>query len=124
MAARRQPVQTVPEHFMQAGVGTPDGTDVAGRLEPLATAAPGLLTAVYRGVLATALEHGITTAERAGAWERSLQRDAQRFPTRPTLWPLLVRALASGRIGAAVQDAGAMLASPADAVARAGQGHD
>lgn len=82
----------LPELFAKAGAGTPDGTDVAGRLEPLAVAAPGLLTAVYRGVLATALEHGISTAERASAWELSLQRDAQHFPDRPTRWPLLVSA--------------------------------
>jgi hypothetical protein len=50
------------------------------------------LASVYRGVLATALEHGITTAERARTWELELQRDAQRFPDRPTLWPLLVSA--------------------------------
>jgi SAM-dependent methyltransferase len=66
----------LPELFAQAGAGTPDGTDVAGRLEALATAA----------------EHGITTAARADAWERSLQRDAQRFPDRPMRWPLLVSA--------------------------------
>jgi SAM-dependent methyltransferase len=82
----------LPQLFAQAGIGAPDGTDVAGRLEPLAASAPGLFTAVYRGVLATALEHGITTADDARAWERALQRDAQRFPDRPTRWPLLVSA--------------------------------
>jgi hypothetical protein len=32
------------------------------------------------------------TAERAGAWELSLERDARRFPDRPKRWPLLVSA--------------------------------
>jgi SAM-dependent methyltransferase len=82
----------LPQLFAESGVGTPDGTDVAGRLEQFATAAPGLFAPVYRGVLATALAHGITTEADAGAWELSLLRDAQRFPDRPTRWPLLVSA--------------------------------
>jgi SAM-dependent methyltransferase len=82
----------LPQLFAQAGVGTPDDTDVAGRIEPLATAAPRLFAPVYRGVLATALAHGITTEPDAGAWELALRRDAQRFPDRPTRWPLLVSA--------------------------------
>ena len=54
----------LPELFARAGIGAPDGTDVAGRLEPLADA-QGLFTGVYSGVLATAIAHGLTTQERA-----------------------------------------------------------
>jgi SAM-dependent methyltransferase len=82
----------LPEMFARAGIGAPDGTDVAGRLEPLRSAAPGLITAVHRGVLATAIAHGITTEARAATWECQIARDARRFPDRPTLWPLMIGA--------------------------------
>jgi SAM-dependent methyltransferase len=82
----------LPELFGLAGIGVPDGTDVAGRLEPFATAGPGLLTGVLRGVLDAAIAYGITTAADAAALQRRLSSDAERFPQRPTLWPLLVGA--------------------------------
>ena len=81
----------LPELFAQAGIGRPDGTDVAGLLEPLAKA-QRMLTGVYAGVLSTAITHGITTEERAAAWRSEIARDAERFPDRPTLWPLLIGA--------------------------------
>jgi ubiquinone/menaquinone biosynthesis C-methylase UbiE len=81
----------LPELFAQAGIGTPDGTDVAGRIEPLAHARH-MLTGVYAGVLSTAITHGITTEERAAAWRSQIARDAERFPERSTLWPLLIGA--------------------------------
>ena len=80
----------LPELFVRAGIGAVDGTDVAGRLEPFGTAGPGLLTGVLRGVLDAAISHGVTTAADAAALERRLASDAERFPERPTLWPLLV----------------------------------
>ena len=81
----------LPELFARAGIGAPDGTDVAGRLEPLADA-QGLFTGVYSGVLATAIAHGLTTQERADAWRTEFARDVERHPERPALWPLLMGA--------------------------------
>jgi SAM-dependent methyltransferase len=81
----------LPELFAQAGIGAPDGTDVAGRLEPFADAQT-MLTRVYAGVLRAAIAYGITTEERAAAWRSQIARDAERFPDRPTLWPLLMGA--------------------------------
>jgi hypothetical protein len=82
----------LPELFRLAGIGAVDGTDVAGRLEPFSAAGPGLLTGVLRGVLGAAIGHGITGAADAAALERRLAADAERFPDRATLWPLLVGA--------------------------------
>jgi hypothetical protein len=79
----------LPELFAQAGIGAPDGTDVAGRLERLADAQT-LFTGVYCGVLATAIAHGVTTERRAAEWRSAFARDVTRFPDRPTRWPLLI----------------------------------
>jgi ubiquinone/menaquinone biosynthesis C-methylase UbiE len=81
----------LPELFAHARIGAPDGTDVSGRLEPLAEAQP-VLTAVYRSVLSTAIAHGITTEQRAAATLSEVGGDVERFPSRPTLWPLLIGA--------------------------------
>ena len=79
----------LPELFAEAGIGAPDGTDVAGRLERLADAHT-LFTGVHSGVLATAIAHGVTTERRAARWRSAFARDVARFPDRPTLWPLLI----------------------------------
>jgi SAM-dependent methyltransferase len=81
----------LPELFARAGIGAPDGTDVAGRLEPLADA-QRMLVGVYKSLLPTALARGITTEERAAAWLSDIARDAERFPDRPFVWPLLIGA--------------------------------
>jgi ubiquinone/menaquinone biosynthesis C-methylase UbiE len=81
----------LPELFAQAGIGAPDGTDVSGHLEPLADA-QRMFSTVYRSVLPTAVAHGITTQERAAATLSEVARDAERFPARSTLWPLLIGA--------------------------------
>ena len=81
----------LPQLFAQAGVGVPDGTDVAGRLESLA-GGRALLERVLRSVLPTALAHGITTEEEAAAMFAAFDRDANRFPDRPFMWPLLIGA--------------------------------
>ena len=81
----------LPLLFAQAGIGSPDGTDVAGRLEPLATA-QRMFTGVYAGVLDTALQHGLTTPERSAAWSAAITADADRHPDAPALWPLLIGA--------------------------------
>jgi ubiquinone/menaquinone biosynthesis C-methylase UbiE len=81
----------LPQLFAQAGVGIPDGTDVAGRIEPLATGRL-IMEGSFRSVLPTALAHGVTTEHRATAALASIDRDAARFPDRPVLWPLLIGA--------------------------------
>ncbi len=81
----------LPQLFAQAGVGAPDGTDVAGRIEPLATGRI-LLEHTFRSLLPAALAHGITTAASAAETLASIDRDASQFPDCPLLWPLLVGA--------------------------------
>jgi len=81
----------LPQLFAQAGVGTPDGTDVAGHIEPLATGRT-IMEGAFRSVLPTALAHGVTTEAGAAATLASIDRDATRFPDRPVLWPLLIGA--------------------------------
>jgi SAM-dependent methyltransferase len=81
----------LPALFARAGIGTPDGTDVAGRLEPLANAQTAF-TGVFRSVLPTAIAHGITTEQQAASWTAAIAIDAQRHPDRPALWPLLIGA--------------------------------
>ncbi len=81
----------LPDLFAQAGIGPPDGTDVSGRLAPLAET-HHMLTGVYMSILPAALAHGITTEAQAATTLENFARDAQRFPERPTLWPLLVGA--------------------------------
>ena len=81
----------LPEVFVQAGIGVPDGTDVSGHLEPLAEA-HGMFSAAYTSVLPTAIGHGITTDRHATATLSQITRDAERFPSRCALWPLLIGA--------------------------------
>jgi ubiquinone/menaquinone biosynthesis C-methylase UbiE len=81
----------LPQLFAEAGVGTPDGTDVAGRIEPLAIGRI-LVENSFRSVLPTALAHGVTTEADAAATLAAIDRDATRFPDRPLLWPLMIGA--------------------------------
>jgi SAM-dependent methyltransferase len=77
--------------FAQAGIGAPDGTDVAGRIEPFG-AGRVMLEGVFRSLLPVALAHGLTTEDAAAAALDALDRDAARFADRPMLWPLLIGA--------------------------------
>jgi len=54
----------MPLHFAAAGLGEPDGTDVAGQLRPLAEIG-GLFQAVYQSMHPAELRFGLTT-EAAG----------------------------------------------------------
>jgi SAM-dependent methyltransferase len=81
----------LPELFAQVGIGDPDGTDVAGRLEPLATGR-AILERTFRSALPSALAHGITTEERAEAALAAFDRDVALHPQRPMLWPLMIGA--------------------------------
>ena len=78
----------LPQLFVAAGVGAPDGTDVAGHVEPLATG-QNLLEHVLRSVLPVAVAHGVTDQSRATATLWGLQQDAARFPDYSTVWPLM-----------------------------------
>jgi ubiquinone/menaquinone biosynthesis C-methylase UbiE len=81
----------LPQLFARAGAGMPDGTDVAGRIEPLAIGRT-LVEDSFRSVLPTALAHGVTTEADAAATLAAIDRDATRFPDRPFLWPLMIGA--------------------------------
>ena len=81
----------LPELFRRAGVGAPDGTDVAGYLDPL-PAGSAMLAQVFRSVLPVALAHGITTEEDAAATLAAAEQDADRYPDGQLIWPLLVGA--------------------------------
>ena len=81
----------LPLLFAEAGLGAPDGTDVAGRLEALGTAG-AMLAAVHASMLPAALSMGLTTAEEAERWRDAFARDQRVHGEQPGLWPLLVGA--------------------------------
>ena len=81
----------LPEVFAQAGVGEPDGTDVAGRLEPLASGRT-ILERTFRSVLPSALARGIISENNAIRTLAAIECDAARFSDRPMLWPLMIGA--------------------------------
>jgi SAM-dependent methyltransferase len=81
----------LPHVFAEAGLGAPDGTDVAGRLEPLADA-QRMLIAVLTSLRPAAIAHGIATEQQVDAAIAAVARDAERFPDRPVLWPLMIGA--------------------------------
>jgi SAM-dependent methyltransferase len=81
----------LPLLFGEAGIGAPDGTDVAGRLEPFA-AASAMFGAVYRSVLPGALALELTTEERSAAWFDDLARDTVEAGGNTALWPLMIGA--------------------------------
>ena len=80
----------LPQLFVQAGVGAPDGTDVAGRIEPLATGR-AIMAGTFRSLLPTALAHGVTTEAGADQVLAAIERDAP-VPRHQVLWPLLIGA--------------------------------
>jgi SAM-dependent methyltransferase len=81
----------LPQLFAQAAIGTPDGTDVDGRLEPLAAGSRFFL-AVHQGVASTAIAHGLCTEREAAGLRAQIARDAERHPDRPVMWPLMIAA--------------------------------
>jgi SAM-dependent methyltransferase len=81
----------LPRWFSAAGIGAPDGTEVAGRLDRLADAAL-MFDAVSRSLLPVAIGHGLITEPDADALLAHLHQDARTDPDRPTLWPLLLAA--------------------------------
>jgi ubiquinone/menaquinone biosynthesis C-methylase UbiE len=77
----------LPALLVAAGVGAPGGTDVVGRLEPLAAAKPAL-EAVYRALLPSALAFELTTEAESAAWLDEAARPHE--GSHHALWPLLV----------------------------------
>ena len=78
----------LPHLFAEAGTGGPDGTDIAGRIEPLASGHV-LLEQVFRSLLPVAIAHGITDEPHADATLAALSRDTARFPGHSVVWPLM-----------------------------------
>jgi SAM-dependent methyltransferase len=77
----------LPGYFIRAGIGRPDGTDVAGDLLPMSESSP-MGAAVYRSLLPLALKFGVTTEERSQGFLEEIgkrQDDASYL-----LWPLVI----------------------------------
>lgn len=81
----------LPQLFAAAGVGAPDGTDVAGRLEPFAIGHT-LLEQTLRSVLPVAYAHGVTSDTHAQETLTALRYDAVKYPDHAMLWPLMLGA--------------------------------
>ena len=82
---------SLPLLLARAGLGAPDGADVAGRLEPLETAG-AMLAAVYRSLLPAAIAMGLTTPGAAERWQEQFARDVHDHGGHAVLWPLLIGA--------------------------------
>lgn len=81
----------LPQLFIAAGIGEPDGTDVAGRLEPLRLGRV-ILEETFRSVLPVALRHGVTDDARAERTLAELAADAVAHANHSVMWPLLFSA--------------------------------
>jgi SAM-dependent methyltransferase len=81
----------LPTLFDQAGLGLPDATDVAGRLDRLADASP-MLEGVLRSLLPAAVGRGLATEHDVHALLAKLHDRVAEDPDRPLLWPLLLGA--------------------------------
>jgi ubiquinone/menaquinone biosynthesis C-methylase UbiE len=79
----------LPAHFIEAGIGAPDGTDVSGHLTPMRVGAQ-MLAAVYRSVLPLALKYGVTTQQRSVSFFEEIQKSES--DSSYLLAPLLVSA--------------------------------
>jgi 2-polyprenyl-3-methyl-5-hydroxy-6-metoxy-1,4-benzoquinol methylase len=79
----------LPSLFAEAGIGPPDGTEVAGRLERLELAG-GMLAATYRSVSPTAIRLGIITEEQRDTWLTDLTDAISSRAAHSLLWPLLI----------------------------------
>jgi hypothetical protein len=75
----------LPRLFQQAGIGLPDATDVAGRLDRLVDAAP-MLEGVVRSLLPAVIGGGLATESDARS-SRPLHASVTEDPDRPLLWP-------------------------------------
>ncbi|WP_436530979.1 class I SAM-dependent methyltransferase [Actinoplanes sp. HUAS TT8] len=78
----------LPYLMAEAGIGAPDGTDVAGRLVPVAVGTP-ILESVYVSLLPVAYAKGLTTPADAEKAIDTLRRETAADPDRYVLLPLL-----------------------------------
>lgn len=81
----------LPRLFQEAGLGLPDGTDVAGRLDRLVDAAP-MLEGVVNSLRPVAVGRGLVAAPDADGVLAELKDAVAEDPDRPLLWPLLLGA--------------------------------
>jgi ubiquinone/menaquinone biosynthesis C-methylase UbiE len=79
----------LPGFFIEAGIGSPEGTDVTGFLLPIRVCSE-MLAAVYRSVLPIALKNGVTTKERSLSFFEDIRKTES--GNCHILWPLLVSA--------------------------------
>jgi ubiquinone/menaquinone biosynthesis C-methylase UbiE len=76
-------------HFVAAGIGEPDGTDVTGRISPLPEASI-MFKAVYQSILPRALELGLTTVEKSRSFFSEVEEAVTSGCYHASLWPLLI----------------------------------
>jgi SAM-dependent methyltransferase len=81
----------LPLLFAEAGIGNPDGTDVAGLLMPLSRGKPMVLGTVH-SLLPVALCAGVVTAEDAERILATAAQEVEQYPDHQMLWPLLIGA--------------------------------
>ena len=81
----------LPLLFAQAGLGAPQGTTVAGQLEPLRVTAP-MFSAVFRSLLPAATELGLTTTADGESWLEDFAHETHEHGDSAALWPLLIGA--------------------------------
>jgi len=81
----------LPNLFAEAGIGPPDGTEVAGRLEPVRSAA-GMLAATYQSVAPIAIARGLITERQRDEWLVQIADAATTHADGSALWPLLIGA--------------------------------
>lgn len=83
--------QKIPLHMIAAGLGEPDGTDVAGRLENF-SGAWTIIKAGYISVLPVALKFGLTTEAKSQQFLAEMDRIAADGQYRASYWPMFVSA--------------------------------
>jgi SAM-dependent methyltransferase len=81
----------LPRLFQEAGLGLPDATDVAGRLDRLVDAAP-MLEGVVRSLQPAAIDRGLASESDVHLLLARLHDAVAADPDRPLLWPLLLGA--------------------------------
>ena len=81
----------LPAMFEEAGIGAPDGTDVAGILGTMADSA-GMLAATYRSIAPVAIAQGLIDEAQRDRFQAEMAEAAERHPEYTALWPLLIGA--------------------------------
>lgn len=79
----------MPRLFVDAGIGSPTGTDVYGIIDSLQRIYP-MLMAVYQSLLPIALKAGITTQEQSERFLRELPKQANDGDYYTGAWPLMI----------------------------------